>query len=173
MQHQKISSLLNDANYSKFVTRKSNIVNDNSKSNYGDGNEIICNTEVLKCNLYDYNDAYNLVRNDITIAGCSFATEVAFKNCAPFTKCITKIGETTIDNNNFWRSLEMLLINCKVELKSKWAKYCVLSAAGNDNTISAKDLKDQCIGMNIKQKVRIKNDKRIYIFPRIKFCWSQ
>ena len=27
----------------------------------------------------------------------------------------------------------MPLINCKVELKLKWAKYCVLSAKGNDN----------------------------------------
>ena len=27
----------------------------------------------------------------------------------------------------------MPLINCKVELKHKWTKYCVLSAAGNDN----------------------------------------
>ena len=30
--------------------------------------------------------------------------------------------------SNFWRSLEMPLINCKVELKLKWTKYCVLSA---------------------------------------------
>ena len=37
--------------------------------------------------------------------------------------------------SNFWRSLEMPLINCKVELKLKWTKYCVLSAAGNDNII--------------------------------------
>ena len=35
--------------------------------------------------------------------------------------------------SNFWRSLEMPLINCKVELKFKWAKYCLLSAAGSDN----------------------------------------
>ena len=28
----------------------------------------------------------------------------------------------------------MPLINCKVELKLKWTKYCVLSAAGADNT---------------------------------------
>ena len=34
---------------------------------------------------------------------------------------------------NFWRSYEMPLINCKVELKLKWTKYCVLSAAGADN----------------------------------------
>ena len=27
--------------------------------------------------------------------------------------------------NNFWRSHEMPLINCKVELKLKWKKYCV------------------------------------------------
>ena len=27
----------------------------------------------------------------------------------------------------------MPLINCKVELKLKWRKYCVLSAAGNKN----------------------------------------
>ena len=28
----------------------------------------------------------------------------------------------------------MLLINCKIELKLKWTKYCILSGAGNDNT---------------------------------------
>ena len=33
---------------------------------------------------------------------------------------------------NFWRSLEILLINCKVKLKLKWTKC--FSAAGNDNT---------------------------------------
>ena len=32
----------------------------------------------------------------------------------------------------FWRSLEMPLINFKVELKLQWTKDCVLSAAGND-----------------------------------------
>ena len=32
-----------------------------------------------------------------------------------------------------WRSLEIPLINCKVELKLKWSNYCVLSAAANDN----------------------------------------
>ena len=30
----------------------------------------------------------------------------------------------------------MTLINCKVELKLKWTKYCILSAAGADNTIA-------------------------------------
>ena len=27
----------------------------------------------------------------------------------------------------------MPLINCKIELRLKWTKYCVLSSAGNDN----------------------------------------
>ena len=35
--------------------------------------------------------------------------------------------------SNIWSSLEMPLINCKVELKLKWTKYCVLSAADADN----------------------------------------
>ena len=34
---------------------------------------------------------------------------------------------------NFWRTLKMPLINCKLELNPKWTKYCVLSANGNDN----------------------------------------
>ena len=31
--------------------------------------------------------------------------------------------------NNFWRSLEMALINCKVELSLKWIENCVLTTA--------------------------------------------
>ena len=40
MEHQKISNLFNEASDSKFVTRKWNIVNDNSKANYEEENEI-------------------------------------------------------------------------------------------------------------------------------------
>ena len=35
--------------------------------------------------------------------------------------------------SNVWRSLKMALINFKVEIKLKWTKYCVLTAAGADN----------------------------------------
>ena len=38
--------------------------------------------------------------------------------------------------SSFWRSLEMQLINCWVELKVEWRKYCVLSVAGNENNIN-------------------------------------
>ena len=94
MQNQKILNLMNYVNDSKFVTRKWNIVNDNSKSNYGAGNEITYNTEVLKSNLCGYNSAYILVRGDITVRA-NPATQVAFKNYTIFN--ITKIDGTTID----------------------------------------------------------------------------
>ena len=95
MEHQKILDLLNEASSSKFVIIKRNIAN--SKSNYGAGHEIIYNTEVLKSNLCDYNDPYILVRGDITIVRHQ-PTQLAFKNCAPCAKCITKINEKTIDD---------------------------------------------------------------------------
>ena len=50
----------------------------------------------MKSNLCDYNDAYILVRGDVTIIGHQ-VTQVAFKNCAPFTKCITLDGTTIGD----------------------------------------------------------------------------
>ena len=53
MEHLKVLNLLNGANDSKFVTRRWNIVNNNSKANYAAGNEISYNTEVLKYSLCD------------------------------------------------------------------------------------------------------------------------
>ena len=59
MEHQKILNLL----------MKQTIVNDNSKTNYDAGSEIMYNTEVLKSNLCGYNAAYILVRANVTIIG--------------------------------------------------------------------------------------------------------
>ena len=87
---------MNAANNSKFATRKWNIVNDNSKPKYEEENEISYNTEVLKFNLSDYNNAY-ILEGGIT-ATTSPQIQVVFKNCAPFSKCITKIEEATIDD---------------------------------------------------------------------------
>ena len=95
MEHQKILNLLYEGNNFKFVTRKWNIVNNNS--NYGVGSEFIYNTEALKSNLCDYNDTYILVTGNITIIRHQ-TKQVAFKNCAPFTKGITKIYGTITDD---------------------------------------------------------------------------
>ena len=70
-------------------------VSDNSKWNCGIGNKITYNTEVLISNLCDFNNTYILVTDDITIIGDN-GHGAAFKNCAPFNKCITKIYEITI-----------------------------------------------------------------------------
>ena len=100
MEHQKILNLLNESNDIKFVTRRWDIANDNSKANYNVGNEIIYNTEASKANLCDYNHAYILVKGDITSTAAPIR-KVAFKNCAPFTKFSTKIdGTTTNDAEN-------------------------------------------------------------------------
>ena len=96
MEHKK-KYLLNEPNDSNFVTRKWNIVNDQSNANYGVENEIINNAEVLKSNLFDYSDAYILVKGGITVTAAP-ATQVEFQNWALFTKCITKIDGTTIDD---------------------------------------------------------------------------
>ena len=39
---------------------------------------------------------------------------------------------------NFWRSLEMPLINCKIELSLDWTENCVLATAANANKATFK-----------------------------------
>ena len=62
---------------------------------------------MLKSSLCDYSDAYILVKGKITITGADDAAAkqaderdkgVAFKNCAPFTNCVSEINNTQIDN---------------------------------------------------------------------------
>ena len=48
-------------------------------------------------NVCDYSDAYILVARDITATGGDTNTRVAFKNCAPFTKCLTHINDEHVD----------------------------------------------------------------------------
>ena len=45
------------------------------------------------------------------------------------TKNEVKIAVPLKYLSNFWRSLEMPLINCKVELSLKWYERCLLTAA--------------------------------------------
>ena len=51
----------------------------------------------------------------------------------------------------------MPLINCKVELKLKWTKYCVLSAAGNEN------LSDNDKNNNVANNILIIKDPKLYV----------
>ena len=49
------------------MTIKWSTNNDHSNADYDVGGEIIYNTDVLTSNICDFNDAYILVRGDITI----------------------------------------------------------------------------------------------------------
>ena len=187
--------------------------NDQNKTQYGEGNEndfsIKFETKLINSNFRGYSDAYIFVTGDITATGSNANTKVAFKNCAPFTRCVTHINDEHIDtaenldilmpmynlieysdnysdtsgslwqfkrdyqnmNNtgnpadvttadsssfeyksnilgnpaadrilknakivvslrhlsNFWRSLEIPLINCKIHIEVNWTKDCVMS----------------------------------------------
>ena len=178
---------------------------------------------MLKSNLCDYSDSYILVKGTITIAGAGDnaaarkADErdkgVVFKNCAPFTNCISEINNTQVDNakdidivmpmynsieysdnyaktsgslwqyyrdepnnnladsesfkfkvkiigktpvadnekveimvplkylSNFWRTLEMLLINCEVNLILTWSSTCVITNSTGAGTFEITDTK--------------------------------
>ena len=43
--------------------------------------------------------------------------------------------------SNFWRSLEMSLINCKVKLSLTWNKSCILSSVADDLAFAITDTK--------------------------------
>ena len=218
METQKIANLLGDGDNesAKFARRKWYAINDQNNTVYGGGNEDITTikveTKVIKPNVCDYSDAYILVTGHITATNGNDDTRVAFKNCAPFMKCVTHINDERVDNtdnldivmpmynlieysdnysdtsgslwqfkrgkspvtnagnpdnvstanstsfkykssllkasvadgddrvfkdvkiavplkyfSNFWRSLEMPLIYCKIHLKLNWSKNCVMS----------------------------------------------
>ena len=109
MEYQKTANLLDNTSNqpSKFRTKNWVEINDESRGTYT-SNDIKFKTTMLRSNLCDYADAYILVKGTITITGAGDdaaarrADErnkgVIFKNCAPFTKCISKINDTEIDN---------------------------------------------------------------------------
>ena len=59
-----------------------------AKDKYNENSSIKFETEVLKSSLRDYSDPFILVTGDITLNANS-DTDVAFKNCAPFSTCKT------------------------------------------------------------------------------------
>ena len=109
MEYQKILNFLDNAlnQPSKFRTKNWVEINDESRGTYT-GNCIKFKTTMLKSNLCDYADAYILANGRITITGerangaARRADErdkgVTFKNCAPFTKCISRISNAEIYN---------------------------------------------------------------------------
>ena len=67
-----------------------------AKGKYKQGDTINFETETIKSSLCDYSDALVLVTGNITVAANN-DTDVAFKNCAPFSTFTSKINDTFID----------------------------------------------------------------------------
>ena len=122
----------------------------------------------------------------------TFDADITNNNSKSFKYKSKLLGNIAADRNNTvlknvtiaWRSFRMPLITCKVELKLRQVKYCVLASAGVENnnadsniiftinntklyvlvvTLLAKDnqklsklLSKGCIGTNIKPNMRIK-----------------
>ena len=107
MEFQKIANLLDSAlnKASKFRTRNRVKINDDIRSAYSPNKQIRFKTTMLRYSLYDYSDAYILVKGNISVNNTAAAAadpnnrnkKVIFKNCEPFTNSIGKINNTQIE----------------------------------------------------------------------------
>ena len=111
MEYQKIANLLDSASNkpSKFRTRNWFEINDDIRSAYSRNKQIRFKTAMLRSSLCDYRDACILVKGNISVNnnaatgadGNNYGKKVIFKNCVPFTYCLSKINNTQIDNAEY------------------------------------------------------------------------
>ena len=112
-------------------------------------------------NLIEYSDNYsdtsgsswNFKRDEI-----EGDVDLTIGNASSFKYKATLIGNTDADGanrkkedvkiavplkylSNFWRSLEILLNNCKIEFSLKWYEECILTSAGTATTFKITDAK--------------------------------
>ena len=95
--------MLNDSSNEepKFATKKWYVIDrrQTTKGKYKQRDTINFETETIKSSLCDYSDAFILVTGSITVAANN-DTDCAFKNCAPFSTCTTKINDIFVDEAN-------------------------------------------------------------------------
>ena len=109
---------------------------------------------MLRSNLCNYTDSYILVKGTITITGAGDndaarrADErdkgVIFKNCAPFTKCISRINNTDIDNTqdmNIAMSMYNLIDYSDNYLKNSGSLWHYYKDYPNDNPANSESFK--------------------------------
>ena len=228
MEYQKIANLIDGTSNKPSKFRAINLVEINGESRgvYNVNSQIKFKTTMLKSSLCDYSDSYILVKGTITITGAGAdaaarqADErdegVVFKNCAPFTNCISEINNMQVGNakdidivmpmynlieysdnyaktsgslwqyyrdepindndledsesfkfkkkitgktpnndnkknveimvplkylSNFWRTLEMPLIICEVNLILTWSSTCIITDSNGAGTSEITDTK--------------------------------
>ena len=106
MEYQKMTNLLGTISdkVPRFITKKWIKVHDQSgtaEDRYKRSKQIRFKTSMLRSDLYDYSDAYTVVKGKIIVTNPdndAYNKKLAFKNNAPFTSCILKINNTLIDN---------------------------------------------------------------------------
>ena len=103
---------------------------------------------MLKSSLCDYSDAYIPVKGTITINNTAAADadannpnkKVIFKNCAPFTNCISDINNTQVDNA---QDIDIVMpmynlieysVNYSKTSESLWQHCKDIPAVANNNT---------------------------------------
>ena len=110
MKYRKITNLLGTTidEIPRFTTKNWVEVHDQSGSaddRYKPNKQIRFKTSMLRSDLCDYFDAYNVVKGDITLTKTNGRGIIdirnrflAFKNNAPSTNCISKINNVLIGN---------------------------------------------------------------------------
>ena len=170
MEYQKIANLIDDNilnQPSKFRTRNWIEINDESRGVYNVNSQIKFKTTMLKSSLCDYSDAYIFVKGTISInntavqgvAANNTDKKVIFKNCAPFTNCISEINITQIDNSKDI-DIVMPMYNL-IEYSDNYAKtagslwkYCKdIPARDNNNQITASDANNLTDSFKFKAKI--------------------
>ena len=109
MEYQKIINLLGNIwnQTTKFKTKNWVEINCESRGTYNEGNQIRFKSSMSS--LCHCSDAYILVKGTITVANTAAQStpnndankNVIFKNCAPFTKYISRINNTQGDDDQY------------------------------------------------------------------------
>ena len=120
---------------------------------------------MLKSSLCDYSGAYILVKGRITVNNTGIAAapnnrtkKVIFKNCAPFTNCISEINNTQKDNVKDIDIVIEYSDNYSIISGSLW-QYCkdIPAVNDNNNVVSFNKAKDT-ESFNFKAKVASKTN---------------
>ena len=81
-----------------------------------------------------------IILNHLNIKELLYCVNLDYVNPNNFVKN-TKIVVPLEYLNNFWRSLEMPIINCKIHLELNWFEDCILSSSGNSAKFEITDAK--------------------------------
>ena len=168
MEYQKTMNLLDNTpnQPTKFRSKNWVEINDESRGTYNTNSKIRFKTSMLRSNLFDYSDAYILVKGTITVASTGTAAasnnadrKVIFKNCASFSSCISRINNTQIDDAQYI-DIVILMYNL-IEYSDNYSKtfgillqYCGdVPAVNNDGAITDFTKANATGLFNLKEKL--------------------